>query len=82
MKNNLYAQCVLRKDNLEQVSYIPAKFANLNQVVKLKQEDGTWDEGWKVTYVGAVVNEDTIHDPYNAVKEHRKRTGDSMRKNA
>lgn len=60
------------------VSYIPAKFAKVGGYVKLKQEDGTWVDHWKVISAGEPGPEPP--DPRVPIKEHRKRTGDSLPK--
>jgi hypothetical protein len=35
------------------VAWIPAKFAKVGKYVKIKQEDGSWDNGWEITSVGS-----------------------------
>ena len=55
-----YLQCKLRKDNSETVSWIPEKHAFQNHIVKLKQDDGTWDDGWKVVDVWSVALEESV----------------------
>lgn len=77
-----YRQCTLRKRcsnsiELVQVSYIPAQFARLNQIVRLQDEDDQWSDGWRVTLVGTSVMSDKLPDTHRAVKNHRQLTGDS-----
>ena len=43
-----HRQCKLKRGTENQVSWIPDAIAVVGQVVKLKEEDGTWDEGWEV----------------------------------
>jgi hypothetical protein len=78
-----YKQCGLQKTtsagHISQVSWIPTKYAILNQVLKLKDENDKWEDGWLVTTVGTEVIEEAI-DLHKAVKMHRKATGDSMKK--
>lgn len=62
MPKDMYRQCHLIRGNEHQTSWIPSEIANVNQTVKLKEDDGTWDEGWQVT---AVFNE----LPYEVVRE-------------
>lgn len=56
-----YIQCKLIKKSydsiLQQVSYIPEKFAKLNEIVSLKTDYNYWDDNWKVTSVGSYVIE-------------------------
>lgn len=61
-------------------TFLPSKFAVMGGVVKLRNEDGDWDDGWVVKSVGATVNEDFLPDSHKAIKEHRKKTGDSLKK--
>lgn len=52
-----YIQCTLIKKSyrsiLQQVSYIPEKFAKLNETVSLKTDYNYWDDNQKVTSVGS-----------------------------
>lgn len=79
-----YRQCTLRKklsdsSHAQQVSYIPEKFAVVGRTLKLQSpEDGEWSDGWVVVSAGEI-NEDPP-DAHDAIKGHRKNTGDSMRK--
>ena len=55
-----YIQCTLIKKDydsiLQQVSYIPEKFAKLNEVISLKKyDDYCWDNDWKVSSVGSYI---------------------------
>lgn len=47
-----YRQCSLRKGNVQQISYIPEKFAIVGKILKLKQDDDTWEDGWEVRSAG------------------------------
>jgi hypothetical protein len=58
------------------VSFIPEKFAKVGEVVKLKNEDGRWTDGWVVKRVG----QSTTFDSKKAIRQHRKNTGDSLPK--
>lgn len=56
-KDNLhYRQCHLKKKDgnatLEQVSWIPEPFCVVGKVLKLKDDHGNWDDGWKVVFAG------------------------------
>ena len=52
----LYRQCRLVKKipggEAMQMSWIPAEFASINKIVKLREEDGSWDDGWVIREVG------------------------------
>lgn len=80
-----YTQCTLEKYNncggrTTQTSFIPSKFAVLDSIVRLKDACGIWEDGWLVISVGATVDEDFLPDSHKAIKEHRKKTGDSLPK--
>jgi len=84
-KTTFYRQCYLEKPTTEgtscQMSWIPEKFAVKDKVLKLKDDDGNWDNGWIVRTVGTFRREDEdLPDSHSAIKGHRKTTGDSMPK--
>jgi hypothetical protein len=79
----MYSQCRLQKhiDNksyAEQVSYIPAEFATVGNVLKLK-EDEVWEDGWKVIHASEPT--DYAPDYRKAIRNHRDNTGDATPKN-
>lgn len=49
----MYRQCILRNGNVTTTSYIPAAYAVIGKVLKLKTISG-WEDGWKVEHVGGV----------------------------
>ena len=62
-----YYQCEMKKkindtSYIVDVAWIPAKFAKIGKWVKIKQENGTWDDGWQITYVGAKQKEEIVKD--------------------
>jgi len=73
-----YRQCVLNKESLTQTSWIPSKFATVGQILKLKRPDGDWDDGWKVTFAGAEVEEQYLPDLHKAIKKLWKDTSGSV----
>ena len=86
-KEILYRQCGLRRElsadiALTQVSFIPAKFAKLNHIVRLKDGEGQWEDGWKVVHVGTGVDADHLPDSHREIKAHRRMTGDSLARRA
>ena len=62
-----YRQCRLRKsiDGVvwEQMSYIPEPFCKVGRTIKLRDNTGTWDDGWSVVTAGA-------RRPAHAVEDH------------
>lgn len=85
-KTVYYRQCKLEKKMDEnrtchQVSYIPSQYAIEGKVLKLRDSDKNWDNGWVVTSAGNNLYEDKeILDSHEVIKGHRKMTGDSERK--
>ena len=43
-----HTQCKLRRLDTVQVTWLPTKFARKGHFVKLKSDDGTWEDGWEV----------------------------------
>ena len=41
-------QCHLRRGKEKMTSWIPKRYAVVGRYIKLKSEDGTWEDGWKV----------------------------------
>lgn len=81
-----YCQCTLRKQvspgtELVRVSYIPAKYARVADTVRLQDDDGEWTDGWRIESVGDVTESDDLPDSHNAIKHHRKKTGDALPRN-
>jgi hypothetical protein len=57
-----YVQCTLIKKHyhsiLQQVSFIPEKFAKLGEVISLRKHwENYWDNNWKISSVGSYVIE-------------------------
>lgn len=79
-----YRQCNLVKfegeSTYNQTSWIPEKFAVKGKTLKLKSGQ-VWDDGWKVMFVSDTrMAERCLPDSHYAIKQHRRNTGDSMKK--
>jgi hypothetical protein len=52
----VYRQCSLIQDRgratCQYVTWLPEIFARLGDVVRLRQDDGSWSDGWKIDFVG------------------------------
>ena len=63
-RNELYRQCRLvkkiRGGETVQTSYIPAEFAREGRIVKLREDDCGWDDGWVIRVVGGSLTEDQL----------------------
>lgn len=80
-----YKQCHLQKPTKEgtmcQTSWIPEQFAVVGKVLKLKDSDGKWDNGWVVKTAGQNrVPDNEMLDSHSTIKGHRKMTGDALPK--
>lgn len=82
-KPTQYHQCTLSKRpsptaSVEMVSFLPARYAKRGAVLKLKQSDESWDNGWVVTHVGISFTESEMPDAHRDIKNHRQTTGDAL----
>ena len=81
-RNVKYVQCAMHRviddGYVQTTSYIPQQFAKLGKTLKLKDDNGQWSVGWVVDCVGAcVVEGERVPDYRKAIRNHRKKTGDS-----
>ena len=84
-KSVSYKQCTMRrpiaKGSVVTTSFIPQQYAKLGKVLKLKDHDDLWVDGWVVEKVGvSVVDACDLPDYRKAIRNHRKSTGDSSRR--
>ena len=82
-KRNRYAQCALRRTivdgSVTTTSWVPAEFAKLGRVLKLRNDHGQWTNGWIVESVGSqIVDTADVPDSRSAIRSHRRATGDSQ----
>jgi len=65
-RNELYRQCRLvkkvRGGEAVQTSYLPAEFAKEGRIVKVREDDGGWDDGWVIRSLGGSLTEDQLAD--------------------
>lgn len=63
-KTEYYVQCELNKrvggGILHDVAWIPERFAVIGKQIKIKRDDGTWDDGWTVTKTYSKIEADKI----------------------
>jgi hypothetical protein len=77
-KKKWYCQCRMEKPTGKDsrkwdIAWIPEKFAKVGKYIKIKQEDGTWDNGWLVTGVGDIKREESyLIDHERDYKNQRK----------
>lgn len=74
----LMKQCRLVRKHDDQaidvlVSWIPDKFAKKGKLLKLKQNDGRWEQGWVVDHVySQCMLYDEVKERSQDYKHHRK----------
>jgi hypothetical protein len=74
-----YRQCQLQKGHAFQTSWLPEPFAAQGRVLRLRDADGTWDNGWVVIRVGSSRREEAqLPDSHQEIRRHRKATGDAL----
>lgn len=59
------------------VSYIPDQYATVGKVLKLRDSDKNWENGWVVTGAGNKLPEDKLPDFHEIIKGHLRATGDT-----
>jgi len=78
---DLYCQCLLERltpRGLERTtSWIPAKFAIVGRMIRLRDEDGNWEAGWTVRSASVPYPEPS--SPHQQIRNHRRATGDASR---
>jgi hypothetical protein len=82
-KETLYQQCKLVHpgQNKHQTSWIPSQFAVVGKVLKLKNDDDEWEDGWVVESAGTRrLTNDQLPSWSQVVRAHRRATGDSLPK--
>ena len=77
-RNELYRQCRLvkkvRGGEAVQTSYIPDEFAREGRFVKLREDDGGWDDGWVIRLVGGSLTEDQLGELERAHRRFERET--------
>ena len=58
-KQTHYVQCILKKDNSIQTSWIPDSYAVVGKLLKLL-ENGIWINGWQVMSKGVRVSKSSL----------------------
>ena len=55
-----YNQCRLSRDKHRTVTWIPREFAKVGKVIKIRDDDGLWTDGWRVDEVWTEVDEEMV----------------------
>jgi hypothetical protein len=83
-KQTYYRQCHLVKKTatgqFEQTSYIPEPYCEVGRVVKLRDDNDVWDDGWVVVTAGENRQlDESVPDYRKDIKGHRLATGDTSK---
>jgi hypothetical protein len=63
-------------------SWIPEQYAHVGKVLKFRDDEGVWDDGWIVGQASQTrLAQDMLPDYHSEIKGHRKATGDALPKN-
>ncbi len=78
-----FRQCTLRRREsvgreVITTAFLPEKFARLEQVVKLRQADGVWSDGWRIEHIGTTMEQYEMPDVHVGIRRHRQATGDAL----
>lgn len=84
-KSIFYKQCLLERQNegssSRQVAWIAENFATVGLVLKIKNKDNSWEDGWVVKNSSSErIEEGNLPDSHACIKAHRKKTGDALKK--
>lgn len=71
-KEVMYTQCKLRKQNMYQMSWIPSEFATPGNVVKLRDDNDVWSDGWIVEAAYSSKSHKEVNEYSQAHKRQRK----------
>lgn len=69
----LSTQCRLERAGALQVSFIPARFAEVGRTIRIK-EDGVWQDGWRVDAVWGSLPAEVVEKNARNFKTHRRAT--------
>lgn len=72
MPKETHTQCSLTKGPLEMVSWIPSEVAKVGNLVRLKDTEGIWTEGWQVRKVYATMDSPECRERSQDYKRTRK----------
>lgn len=67
-----YTQCVLERANRTTTSWLPQRFSRIGKILKLKREDGTWEDGWQVKSTGTTMEFEYVLNHERDYKNQRK----------
>lgn len=77
MSRERMAQCILEKrlsdENVRwQTTWLPEKFCKLGMILRLQNEDGSWEDGFRVMSIGPFREEKAVHERSRDWKRQRR----------
>ena len=72
----MFQQCLLQNGNTLRTSFLPRKFAVIGMLLRLRDRNGAWEDGWVVQRKFALV--EAAPDARRSVRQHEKSTGDAL----
>ena len=45
---DMHMQCAMERNDVKYTAWVPAKFAVVGKYLRLKMENGKWEDGWLV----------------------------------
>lgn len=76
-KETYYIQCALERKGYHHMAWIPERYAVLEKYIKIKQSDGSWEDGWQVKGVASETRKSTAEA--NAASQGHKVFGGSIK---
>jgi len=70
----MYVQCEMKRGYAVDVTWIEEKFAKVGNVVKRKNDQDNWEDGWVVTATYHKISEQHVKKLRDLHKNHRKGT--------
>lgn len=75
-KDANYKQCHLQKGETHHMAWIPEQFAVVGKFVKIKNNDGSWNDGWQVKAASEGVQSASDADRLSQVHKKTRRASD------
>lgn len=72
MDDDTYTQCIFQNGEKQTTSWIPSSFAKLGRVLRLKNEQDEWEDGWVVAEIGTTLSAEYVFEHERDFKSQRK----------
>lgn len=71
-----YRQCKLAKGDTKRIAWIPSKFAKFGTVIKIKDDNGEWNDGWTVEHVSMKETDEEFLVKHERDYKHQREVSD------